>query len=56
MLDQVIYKWSHSRAIIANVLADKYADLLRTGWALKQSELDRDVAGLLRGNFWDYLK
>ena len=56
VLDQVIYKWSHSRAIIANVLADKYADLLRTGWALKQSELDRDVAGLLGGNFWDYLK
>jgi hypothetical protein len=56
VLDQVIYKWSHSRAIIAKVLADKYADLLGTGWALKQSELDRDVAGLLGENFWDYLK
>ncbi len=56
VLDQVIYKWSHSRAIIAKVLADKYADLLGTGWVLKQSEIERDVAGLLGGNFWDYLK
>ena len=56
VLDQVIYKWSHSRAIIARVLADKYADLLGTGWVLKQSEIERDVAGLLGGNFWDYLK
>ncbi|HOF40952.1 MAG TPA: glucuronate isomerase [Candidatus Hydrogenedentes bacterium] len=56
VLDQVLYKWSHSRAIIARVLADKYADLLRTGWTLKQSEIDRDVAGLLGGNFWDFLK
>ena len=56
VLDQVIYKWGHSRAIIARILADKYADLLGTGWTLKQSEMDRDVAGLLGGNFWKYLK
>ncbi|MEA3366153.1 MAG: glucuronate isomerase [Candidatus Hydrogenedentes bacterium] len=56
VLDQVIYKWSHSRAIIAKVLADKYADLLGTGWVLKQSEIDRDVAELLGENFWHYLK
>ncbi len=55
VLDQVLYKWGHSRAIIARVLADKYADLLGTGWTLKQSEIDRDVAGLLGGNFWKYL-
>jgi hypothetical protein len=56
VLDQVIYKWSHSRVIIAKVLADKYADLLGTGWTLKQSEIERDVADLLGENFWHYLK
>ncbi len=56
VLDQVLYKWSHSRAIIAEVLADKYADLLHTGWSLTQREIDRDVAGLLGRNFWDFLK
>lgn len=56
VLDQVIYKWSHSRAIIAKVLADKYEDMLGTGWVLKQNEMERDVADLLGENFWHYLK
>ena len=32
VLDQLIYKWDHSRRIIGKVLADKYADLAETGW------------------------
>ena len=32
VLDQLIYKWDHSRAIIGHVLVDKYADLAATGW------------------------
>jgi len=27
VLDQLLYKWEHSRRIIAEVLADKYQDL-----------------------------
>jgi hypothetical protein len=56
VLDQVVYKWSHSRSIIAKVLADKYADLMATGWTLKRSEIERDVANLLGENFWSFLK
>lgn len=56
VLEQVIYKWAHSRAIIARVLADKYADLLATGWRVKESEIERDAARLLGGNFWAFLK
>lgn len=55
ILDQVIYKWDHSRKIIANVLADKYADLMATGWRLEESEIQRDVAKLFGGNFWSFL-
>lgn len=51
VLDQLIYKWAHSRAIIADVLADKYADLVRTGWRVSEADIRRDVAGLLSGNF-----
>jgi len=32
VLDQLVYKWKHSRAILAKVLADKYEDLAATGW------------------------
>ncbi len=56
VLEQVIYKWDHSRTIIAKVLADKYADLVATGWVLAESEIRRDVAGLLGGSFWEFLK
>jgi len=56
ILDQLLYKWAHSRTIIAKVLADKYADLLATGWIIEESEIQRDVARLLGGNFWDFLK
>ena len=43
VLDQMIYKWTHSRAIIAAVLADKYADLAATGWSPTKTEIERDI-------------
>jgi hypothetical protein len=56
VLEQIIYKWSHSRAIIARVLADKYTDLLAAGWELDEDEIRRDASRLLGGNFWDFVK
>jgi hypothetical protein len=47
VLDQLIYKWRHSRAIIAEVLSDKYADLAQTGWEPIPGEIERDVHDLL---------
>lgn len=51
VLDQLIYKWAHSRAIIADVLTDKYADIIRTGWKVTEAEIRRDVNRLLADNF-----
>lgn len=51
VLDQIIYKWSHSRRIIADVLTDKYLDLARAGWTPTEEEIRRDVADLFSGNF-----
>lgn len=51
VLDQLIYKWEHSRRIIAGVLAEKYVDLAQTGWAPTAAEIERDVAGLFGGEF-----
>ncbi len=51
VLDQIIYKWSHSRRIIADVLADKYLDLAQAGWMPTEEEIRRDVADLFGGNF-----
>jgi hypothetical protein len=50
-----MYKWMHSRAIIAGVLVDKYQDLAATGWPLTGEDIDRDVSNLLGGNFERFL-
>jgi hypothetical protein len=56
ILDQLIYKWEHSRKLIANVLADKYADAIEAGYDITEAHMKRDAALLLRENFWDFLK
>lgn len=50
ILDQLIYKWDHSRRIVARVLSDKYRDLVSSGWPLTEQEIRRDCARLLRDN------
>lgn len=51
VLEQLIYKWSHSKEVIARVLTDKYADLARTGWEVSDDEIRRDAGDLLGGAF-----
>lgn len=51
VLDQLLYKWRHSRRLIAGVLADKYRDLLQGGWRVTEEEIRRDVKRLFQGNF-----
>ena len=51
VLDQLIYKWAHSRKVIADVLTEKYAGLMDAGWTLTKADVRRDVAALLGGNF-----
>ncbi|WP_339147493.1 MULTISPECIES: glucuronate isomerase [unclassified Sutcliffiella] len=55
VLDQLIYKWDHSKEIIVTILIEKYNDLLKTGWELEQSEIERDVADLFYNNFWEFI-
>jgi len=55
VLDQLIYKWAHSRRIIGEVLVDKYADLAATGWKVSEDEIRRDVGDLLGRNFRRFL-
>jgi hypothetical protein len=55
ILDQLIYKWDHTRAILARVLTEKYADLAATGWPVTGADIDRDVRLFLRDNFRSFL-
>ena len=56
VMDQLIYKWDHSRAIISRVLADKYCDLAESGWEVTPPEIKRDVSDLLGGAFERFCK
>jgi len=51
VLEQLIYKWRHSKKIIGKVLAEKYSDLAATGWKISSDEMERDVSNLFGGAF-----
>lgn len=51
VLDQIIYKWDHTRRVLIEVLSDKYADLALSGWEPTAAEIERDVKELLGGAF-----
>ncbi|MFO1501622.1 MAG: glucuronate isomerase [Verrucomicrobiota bacterium] len=51
VLDQLIYKWQHARAVIADVLVDKYELLQQAGWVAGAAEIARDTQQLLGGDF-----
>ena len=51
VLDQIIYKWSHTRKIVADVLSDKYTLLFQAGWRPSEAEINRDVRAIFGGSF-----
>lgn len=51
VLDQLIYKWYHSRIAIADVLIEKYLDMASTGWVVSKDDVERDLAELFGGTF-----
>ena len=55
VIDQLVYKWAHSREIIARILVEKFQDLAKTGWTVSKEEVDRTVAAYLSSNFANFL-
>lgn len=55
VIDQLIYKWCHSKAILNKVLFDKYTDLLDSGWQLTRGEVQRDLENWLGKTFWNFI-
>jgi len=45
VLDQLVYKWGHSRQVIGKVLAERYA-----GLSVTRTEIERDVKALFDGS------
>jgi hypothetical protein len=51
ILEQLVYKWAHSRRSIALALRDSYSRLVAEGYPLTRQMIDRDVARMFSGNF-----
>jgi len=51
ILDQLIYKWAHSRRTISRALCESYSRLVADGYPLTRKQIDRDVARMFSGNF-----
>lgn len=56
VMDQLIYKWSHSRAAIANVLVKEYKKTLNSGWEVTRGEIRRDIRRMLGGSYEEFMK
>ena len=51
VLDQLLYKWTHFKESLILTLGEKYSALEASGWEIEDSEIKRDLEGLLGGEF-----
>jgi len=51
ILDQLIYKWAHSRRTISRALSESYSRLIADCYPLTRKQIDRDVKRMFSGNF-----
>jgi hypothetical protein len=54
ILEQLLYKWPHSRRDIANALADQYVGVVENGRNITAGEIARDVRRLFSENFLNW--
>ena len=54
ILEQLLYKWPHSRRDIANALADQYVGVVENGRSITAAEIARDVRRLFSENFLNW--
>ncbi len=55
VLERLIYKWKHSRRVIAECLCETYERLSDAGRSATREEIERDVTRLFSGNFRDWI-
>ena len=55
VLEQLIYKWKHSRQQIAEALFASYQQLLGSGRAVTSEEISRDVNRMFSRNFHEWI-
>lgn len=54
IVDQLIYKWRHSRRVIAKALKKSYLSLLDDGRVATRREVEADISKLFSGNIREW--
>ena len=56
VIDQLLYKWQHSRGVIGSVLVREIEKLiLSTGWVPTRKEIRRDIERLFGGSYEEFM-
>ncbi len=55
ILEQVIYKWAHTRRVMVDVLESSYYALAQDGRSVTEEEIQRDVDKMFSGNYTEWL-
>ena len=55
IMDQIVYKWAHSRRVISGALVEQFAQLASTGWGVTEAMVRRSVQRLLGGSYEEFM-
>lgn len=55
VVDQLLYKWPHSRAVIASVLSKEMEKMILSGWKPTRMEIRRDVRRLFGKSYEEFM-
>lgn len=57
VVDQLLYKWPHSRAVIAKVVAEEFVKLMESGCAqMTRRQVRNEVQNLFRGSYEKFME
>mmetsp|Transcript_47005 Transcript_47005/g.73565 ORF Transcript_47005/g.73565 Transcript_47005/m.73565 type:complete len:325 (-) Transcript_47005:90-1064(-) len=56
VLDQLIYKWKHSRVAMSGPMIEQFRKLSEAGWPITETEIERDVYRLLGGSYEEFMQ
>ena len=56
VLEQLLYKWDHSKKILIEILIKKYNDMNDNGWIIHENDIIRDVNLLLKDSYENFMK
>lgn len=55
IMDQIIYKWIHSKRVIAAAVLEQFRQLWSTGWRLEEEAVVKSVQRLLGGSYEEFM-